>query len=180
MKKIIFSLYFSLVCLLSFGQLQGSFRYAEDGHLYFYLTNPTEHQILLVWGVDNLSKNQHRLYDGVMMPYTTFVYGPNYNWVWEKGERFTITHKGQTVYWTCPETDPALRNRGNISFRGGDWTAVSVNVSKCKGFGGSLCSCKTYKGYKRTGLNQYRGNCTNYAGGHQCGHGPSAHGLSEY
>ena len=62
----------------------------------------------------------------------------------------------------------------------GDWIAVSVNVSKCRGFAGSLCSCTTYKGYKRAGLDQYKGKCTNYAGGHQCGHGPAAHGLKEY
>ena len=115
-----------------------------------------------------------------MNPGATFVYGPNANWVWEKGERFAVTYpNGQTVYWTCPETDPAVRNRSNPSF-GSNWISVSVNVSGCRGFGGSLCSCKVYKGYKRAGLNQYKGKCTNYAGGHQCGHGPAAHGLSEY
>lgn len=180
MKKLLISSLLSLVCLCSFGQLQGSFSYAQDGHIYFYLSNPTGYQIPVVWGVYNFSKNEQRQNQGVMTPGDTFVYGPNANWVWEKGERFAITYSnGQTVYWTCPETDPALRNRSNPSF-GSNWISVSVNVSGCRGFGGSLCSCKVYKGYKRAGLNQYKGNCTNYAGGHQCGHGPAAHGLTEY
>lgn len=170
----------SLVCLYSFGQLQGSFSYAQDGHIYFYLSNPTGYQISVTWGVFNYSKNERRLNQGVMPPGGTFIYGPNDSWVWEKGERFAVTYtNGQTVYWTCPETDPALRNRSNPSF-GSNWISVSVNVSGCRGSGGSKCSCKVYKGYKRAGLNQYKGNCTNYAGGHPCGHGPVAHGLSEY
>ena len=53
-----------------------------------------------------------------MFPNSTFTYGPNANWIWEKGERFAITYSnGQTVYWTCPETDPAL-GKNNPSFRG--------------------------------------------------------------
>lgn len=180
MKKLLMSSLFSIVYLCSFGQLRGSFSYAQDGHIYFYLSNPTSYQIPVAWGVYNFRKNEQRQNQGIMNPKGTFVYGPNVNWVWEKGERFAVTYSnGQTVYWTCPETDPALRNRSNPTF-GSNWISVSVNVSGCRGFGGSICSCKVYKGYKRAGLNQYKGKCTNYAGGHRCGHGPAAHGLSEY
>lgn len=52
---------------------------------------------------------------------------------------------------------------------------VSVHVRKCNGSGGSLCSCKTYKGYKKEGDDSFVGKCSNYAGGHKCGHDPSAH-----
>lgn len=180
-KLVLFLCYFAYIC--SYGQLQGSFNYAQDGHIYFYLSNPTGYQIPVTWGVYNFRKNEQRVNQGVMTPYSTFTYGPNMNWIWEKDERFVVTYaNGQTVYWTCPETDPILRNRSNISFGSGsrDWNSVSVTVSKCKGFAGSLCSCKVYKGEKRTGLNQYRGNCSNIAGGHQCNHGPAAHGLTAY
>ena len=119
MKKVILYFLFSMICLYSYGQLQGSFSYAQDGHIYFYLSNPTGYQIPVVWGVYNLSKNEQRQNQGVMTPGGTFVYGPNANWVWEKGERFAVTYSnGQTVYWTCPETDSALRNRSNPSFKG--------------------------------------------------------------
>ena len=176
MKKLLFVM-FSLVSLCAYGQLQGTFNYAQDGHIYFYLSNPTGYQIPVVWGVYNFDKNQQRQNQGSMAPYSTFVYGPNFNWVWEKGERFAVTYaNGQTVYWTCPETDPAIRNRSNPSFRS-NLIAVSKNVFKCRGDGGSLCSCKVYKGYKRAGLEQYEGDCSNYAGGHKCNHGPAAHGL---
>lgn len=178
MKKAVFSILLFFICICTYAQLQGSFSYGQDGHIYFYLTNPTGYQIPVVWGVYNFSKNEQLQFRGVMNPGGTFVYGPNENWVWEKGERFAVTYSnGYTEFWTCPETDPALRNSPSF---GNNWTSVSVNVSGCRGLGGSLCSCKVYKGYKRAGLNQYKGKCTNYAGGHQCGHGPAAHGLTEY
>ena len=173
------SILFGLVCLCSHGQLQGSYNYAQDGRIYFYLSNPTYYQIPVVWGVYNYDRNEQRQYQGVMRPGETFVYGPNANWVWMKGERFTVTYaNGQSVYWTCPETDPVVRKRSNMSF-GSDWINVRKDVPKCKGFAGSICSCKTYIGKKRAGREQYKGNCTNYAGGHQCGHSPAAHGLNE-
>jgi hypothetical protein len=67
---------------------------------------------------------------------------------------------------------------GEPAFCGSSDIAVSVSA-ECQGFGGSLCSCKCYKGYKVAGTDRYHGNCTNYAGGHICGHGPAEHGLSE-
>lgn len=179
MRRFFLSIQLVLMCVLSYGQLQGSFQYAQDGHLYFYLSNPTGYQIPITWGVYNDVKKEQRVTQGVMGPYFTFTYGPNANWLWEKGERFCVTYSnGQTVYWTCPSTDPALKRSGNPSF-GNNWISVSVPVSKCSGEG-SRCSCRVYKGYKRAGLSQYKGDCTNYVLGHKCGHGPAAHGLSAY
>lgn len=54
---------------------------------------------------------------------------------------------------------------------------VEVRNVDCDGYGGSLCSCTTYKGYKTAGTNNYHGACQNYVAGHKCGHSPSDHGL---
>ena len=112
-------MFFILGWLDSYGQLRGSFSYGQDGHIYFTLSNPTGYQIPVAWGVYNLDKQQQRQNQGVMNPYDTFVYGPNMNWVWEKGERFAVTYtNGKTDFWTCQETDTAVRNNRNPSFRG--------------------------------------------------------------
>lgn len=55
---------------------------------------------------------------------------------------------------------------------------VYVEVrANCKGHGGSLCSCSTFKGYKVAGSNRFYGRCQNRVNGHVCGHSASAHGL---
>lgn len=57
---------------------------------------------------------------------------------------------------------------------------VYVEVrAKCKGHGGSLCSCSVFKGYKVAGSNRYYGSCQNRVNGHICGHSASAHGLPQ-
>lgn len=170
---------FSIFCLCSYGQLRGSFNYGQDNHIYFYLSNPTAYSYNVFWGVYNYSKYQSKNDFLTMTPNSTYAFGPNIGWTWLQGEKFALTVNGQTTTWTCPQSDPSVQS--NPSFGGsGDWIPVSVNVSKCKGSGGSLCSCKVYRGYKRAGLNQYKGNCQNIAGGGACNHGPAAHGLSEY
>lgn len=71
-------------------------------------------------------------------------------------------------------------NRGSyVNFEANEWIPVEVYVNRCDGYGGSLCSCKKYKGFKQAGLDRYSGECSNYAGGHRCGHGPLDHGLPE-
>lgn len=175
MKKILLLIFFCVISLTSFAQLQGSFKYAQDGHIYFYLQNPTYYPIQVIWGAFNFDKNQNRQSQGVMAPGGTFIFGPNCGWIWEEGECFGVTYtNGEIESWRCPATDPAAR--GNTSFKGGsDWIAVTVRVSGCDGWAGSLCSCKTYKGYRRRGFqDKYKGNCGN------CGHGPKAHGLDEW
>ncbi len=133
MKHLI-SFLFCLISISSYGQLQGKFIYGQDGHVYFCLTNPTGYAIPVVWSVNNFKKNEQRLNQGYMPPHKTFTYGPNAQWVWEKEECFAITYvtNGQTVSWTCPVTDPALRNRSNISFKG---------KGACRHGG---CSCENY------------------------------------
>lgn len=63
----------------------------------------------------------------------------------------------------------------NPSFGGNNKVAVSVSVNQCNGLG--VCSCKTYKGYKIAGTNNYVGKCQNFIYGHTCGHSPREHGL---
>lgn len=116
-----------------FAQLQGSFSYAQDGHIYFCLVNSTPYSISVSWGVINYDKDEHRQDYGTMPPNSNFIYGPNESWVWERGEVFYVTYaNGQTAKWTCPETDPALRNNSNVSFKGKHCTG-SVGCN-CPGF----------------------------------------------
>lgn len=75
--------------------------------------------------------------------------------------------------------DNSQRRGSNVNFEANEWNPVEVAVNDCDGNGGSLCSCKRYKGFKHAGLNRYSGNCSNYSGGHKCGHSPSDHGLPE-
>lgn len=57
---------------------------------------------------------------------------------------------------------------------------VYVEVrAKCKGHGGSLCSCTVFKGYRVAGSNRYYGRCQNRIKGHICGHSAAAHGLPQ-
>ncbi len=70
-----------------------------------------------------------------------------------------------------------VNNNNSPSFRGSNLVPVSIRTRKCDGYGGSLCSCTNYKGYKVAGTNTYKGKCTNYVNGHRCGHEPGDHGL---
>lgn len=85
--------------------------------------------------------------------------------------------RGSFVCNRCGGYGYLVVNSGQPSFGGNNLVAVTVSTRKCSGHGGSLCSCTTYKGYRIKGTNIYKGNCSNYSGGHQCGHGPAAHGL---
>ena len=74
---------------------------------------------------------------------------------------------------------PSCLGRGyhySISFNSNGFS--KVRVTNCEKH--SRCSCTTYIGYKRDGLDQYKGACENIVNGHTCGHGPKAHGLTEY
>ena len=89
-----------LLCCLAFGaakaQLQGKFDFGQDGHVYFILTNATGYQIPVVYGVTDSNSNLQTQNYGTMAPYSTFVFGPNYNWKWMKGEKFIVTY---TTYY---------------------------------------------------------------------------------
>lgn len=68
----------------------------------------------------------------------------------------------------------------------GIYRNVPYRCTICAGCGAVICkNCGGYGAIRgnspsfgnRTYLNMYRGNCTNYSGGHPCGHSPAAHGL---
>lgn len=46
--------------------LQGEFKYAQDGHVYFYLYNPTGYSIPVVWGTSSGDGREYQN-QGVMM-----------------------------------------------------------------------------------------------------------------
>lgn len=85
--------------------------------------------------------------------------------------------RGAIMCYRCAGYGYLVVNNNQPSFGGGSLIAVTVNTRKCSGFGGSLCSCTTYKGYRKAGTSTYTGNCTNIVMGHTCGHSPAAHGL---
>ena len=86
---------------------------------------------------------------------------------------------GALICGTC-RGNGYVSDHSNTSFRGIGDNLISdeVNVQKCNGHGGSICSCKKYVGYKIPGTKTYIGPCRNYVNGHTCGHSPKAHGLS--
>jgi len=152
MKKILLLLALGIIsCKLS-AQLTGQFGFGEDGHVYFYLSNPTYYQITVTWGAFNFEKNQSVSNQGVMNSGAIFVFGPNAGWTWEKGERFSITYSnGQTDYWNCPYTDPSVRE--NPAFRGrGKTGSCNTPSHNCTGYvdsnGDNLCDVCYRKGYK--------------------------------
>ena len=54
-----------------------------------------------------------------MTPYSTFVYGPNYGWLFEAGEFFMVTYQnGESQSWKCTQTDPAVPKTSSPSFKG--------------------------------------------------------------
>lgn len=118
-KKIFtFLLFVCISSLCSYAQLSGKFYTGQDGHIYFQLYNPTPYPIPVKWGVQNFSTGEHTQNMGTMMPSNSFIYGPNTNWVWIKGEIFYVVYgNGQTAQWTCPQTDPSV-NRSNPTFTG--------------------------------------------------------------
>ena len=117
MKRFFISLLFIWLGFFAYGQLQGSFKVAKDGRLYFYLYNPTSYQIQVTWGVSNFSTNEKRIFSGVMTPYNTFIYGPNAGWTWMKDEVFMLIYPdGRSVHWKCPQNDSSINY--NPSFRG--------------------------------------------------------------
>ena len=119
MKRIVVAA-LCLLSLYSFAQLQGSFQYGQDGHIYFYLHNPTPYSISVNWGVNNSQTGESRQNFGVMSPNGTFIYGPNNRWIWMENETFTVTYSnGESVYWTCPQTDPTVKP-SNTNFKGGE------------------------------------------------------------
>lgn len=140
MKRFILILSLIWISVCAYCQLLGQFSLAQDGHLYFYLSNPTNYNFPLTWGVYNHDKEEMRTNNGVLQAGGTFIYGLNYNWIWEKGEAFFVKYPdGQLRTWICPENDPSLPSR-NIPFKG---SYSSYNGNKCsvKNKIGVYCDC---------------------------------------
>lgn len=100
-----------LIAHVSFAQLNGAFNYAQDGHIYFYLTNTLRYPITVNVAVRNFQTNEARADRITILNGRQFVFGPNAGWGWMQGEVFIVTYdNGRSVSWTCPQTDPAMAN----------------------------------------------------------------------
>lgn len=120
-----------LMCLNVAAQLQGSFGYGNDGHIYFYLHNPTPFYFIIGFGPINYETEEVRSHGGTLYSQQTLAYGPNYSWVWQKGEAFLVTYSdGRSEKWICPKDDPSLSRRSNPSF----------GASTCEKYRGKKCS----------------------------------------
>lgn len=138
--------------------------YCYPGLTYVVITNSYQFDVQVFWRCIDV---YGRYLDGqIYLPsgHETWV-GPNVGWRWEDGESFIYSVKGISS--------------NQISFRASEWIPVEIDVNSSH-YRSTGCSCKTYKGKKRAGLDEYKGDCTNYINGHKCGHGPKAHGLKEY
>ena len=83
---------------------------------------------------------------------------------------------GQLICGTCSGKGYRYNTISFKGYKSNELNSVSVSLSNnCKGYAGSLCSCKKYIGYRVKGHTKgwYYGDCRN------CGHSPSAHGLHE-
>lgn len=137
--------------------------YCIYGAWYIVITNNTGYHQQIDWRCTDI---YGRYKDGNIYLYSgneTWV-GPNVGWIWENGETFTYS-----VSRGYPRQVSFNSNSVN-------WVAVEVRGTRKH----KSCSCTTYKGLKRKGINQYSGNCTNIVNGHECGHSPKDHGLTEY
>lgn len=122
MKRYLISFISLLVCVMSFAQLNAQFDYGQDGHVYFYFMNSTQFHIPLTIIARNAQKNQSYKDKVTIWSGNTFIFGPNLNWLWEKGESMTVIDaSGQSYNWVCPYTDPYVlnANRGYSSYNNG-------------------------------------------------------------
>lgn len=111
MKRFIFFTTLLLFSIIAFAQVNGTFNYGQDGHVYFYLVNNTRFHVPVTVIARNAQKNQSRRDQVTVWSGNTFFFGPNYNWAWEKGETMTVIDgNGQSANWVCPYTDPDVIN----------------------------------------------------------------------
>lgn len=108
-KRLLLIYLCTIASLSAFAQLAGTFNYGQDGHIYFNLINRTNRFVPITWAVNNAYTKEQRTGNIKIYPNYSFVFGLNENWAWQRGETFTIRYSnGQTVTWTCPETDPII------------------------------------------------------------------------
>ena len=150
MKRIILSILIGF-SLTANAQLAGKFQNMKDGKVYFVLTNPTGFRYFVSWWATNFVTKEQLKNGFILEAGNSAYFGPStIGWTWVKGERFTIVVNGSSVYWTCPRTDPSIRN-SNLIFRGG-----SHPCTLCRS-----TSCSDYRGKK-----EMNARCQNSSCGH--------------
>lgn len=111
MKRIFFLITLMLFSIIVFAQVNGSFNYGQDGHVYFYLANNSRYHVPVTVIASNAQKNQSCRDQTTIWSGNTFFFGQNYNWFWEQGETMTVIYNnGQSDKWVCPYTDPYVMN----------------------------------------------------------------------
>lgn len=104
--RFLLSLGLYLISLVSYAQLNGLFNYAQDGHIYFFLTNTSRYPMTVNVAVQNFQTNESKADVITIRGMEQLAFGPNINWFWLQGEIFIVTYmNGQSVYWTCPQND---------------------------------------------------------------------------
>ena len=53
---------------------------------------------------------------------------------------------GDDHYQENSDSQDNYNGGSNVNFHANEWYCVEVSVDNCDGYGGSLCSCKKYKG----------------------------------
>lgn len=173
MKRFILFITLLVFSFIAFAQVNGSFNYGQDGHVYFYLVNNTRFHVPVTVIARNAQKNQSRRDQVTVWSGNTFFFGPNYNWAWEKGETMTVIDgNGQSANWVCPYTDPDVLNMdsGHSSTNGynGNYSQQSIQCYACHG-SGRCQACNgsgtqyAYGMIRACSLCQGKGYCT------QCG-----------
>lgn len=116
--KRFFALLFALFSVGLYAQVIGGFQYYNDGHIYFQAQNQSGYVFnVTVYAVSSDRRNSEV---ATLGPGGGFYIGPTtpWRWFWKEGDRLTIVYpNGQSVYWVCPQTDPAYRYNQPL-FRG--------------------------------------------------------------
>lgn len=124
--KRFFALLFALFRVGLYAQVIGGFQYYNDGHIYFQAQNQSGYVFnVTVYAVSSDRRNSEV---ATLGPGGGFYIGPTtpWRWFWKEGDRLTIVYpNGQSVYWVCPQTDPAYR-RNQTSFRSNQTRTINL------------------------------------------------------
>lgn len=140
-RKIILTISLSITSICAIAQVNGSFQYMNDGHIYFVLTNPTYYDIYGMWSATNNTTNEQIGNSFILRAGSSSYFGPStIGWTWIKGEQFHITANGENTSWACQITDPSVK-KGNPNF--GASEASMYNGKKCgvRKSNGFYCDC---------------------------------------
>lgn len=104
MKKIIFTLSFILVSLLSIGQISGGFLngtdYSGNMFVYFKGINISQNIVQIKIKCINEQLDQEKSWDCKLSSGDYFTVGSSDNWIWQPNEKLIITYPdGTSYYW---------------------------------------------------------------------------------